>query len=724
MSRLIKILLLVVGGIVALVVISAGALLLFFDPNDFRDEIAAKVEQATGRELQIEGDLSFSVFPWLAVEVGKTSLGNADGFGDEPFARFDNARLSVRLMPLVFRQEIAVGTAALDALELNLAVNADGVGNWEDLAAADEPDNVEVTVESSAPSGLDIANIEVSDATISYRDAAAGSEYRLEQVRLQTGRITPGEAFDIDSEFDFAVEPGELAGHLSVAARTTIADDLSAIDLQNLVIDGRVQGIASDATDVTFRAPSIAVDLDESRVAPGELQLAALGLDVDANVEPFSWAGDISVPATVKVSNFSLIELLQALDIEAPATADPNALKSVAFSADAILSPAAMMLSSMSLTLDDTTLDGTLRLPLEGDGPIEFDLKADTINLDRYMAPASDTAAADDAAATDDFEIPVDMIRSLEARGSLTVATATMSGMTFTNVRLGLVSGSGKLRLNPLSAELFDGTYKGDVRIDASGQLPALSLDERVESVQLTPLATAMFEQENLSGTINGNFKLNARGETLSAMRSKLNGTMAFELKDGAWEGTDLWYQLRRARALYRQEAPPQASDPPRTEFSSVIASGTVTDGVFENKDLLAELPFLQLTGNGTVNLVAGEVDYALQARVLERPEFVRGASEEELAEFTEALIPVRIRGPLTDPTVRPDIEAMFRKEVEDTLQKKGDELKKRLLDRLVPQRDEAPAGEEPPADDDAAPEEEKDVEDQLKKRLKDIFGQ
>ncbi|HZW58772.1 MAG TPA: AsmA family protein [Woeseiaceae bacterium] len=724
MSRLIKTLLLAVAGIVLLLVLTAGALLLFLDPNDYRDDIAARVEAATGRELTIEGDLSMRVFPWLAVEVGRTTLGNAEGFGDEPFARFDNARLSVRLLPLLLRQEIAVGTASLDALELNLAVNESGVTNWDDLTAA-EAAAPAAAEESARPAVLDIASVAVTNATIAYRDAATGSRYTLEQVSLVTGRIALGEAFDVDSEFDFRVTPGDMSGHMAIAARTTVANDYARIGLEQLTLDGRVTGIARDPVDVTFAAPAVTLDLDDSRAALGELELHALGLSVEASVEPFSWAGDITVPAQLSVAPFSLKELLPKLDIEAPVTADPTALQRVAFSAAASISPAALALDSMTLTLDDTGMSGELRVPFTATEPILFDLRADRLNLDRYMAPASDTPAAADAGPVDDFEIPVDTIRGLEARGSLRIAEATLSGMTFSNVQLGLQSSAGKLRLKPLSAELFDGRYNGDIRIDASGKTPKLSLDEHVEGVSLAPLAQAMFEQRNLSGTINGNFALNAVGNTLAEMRGKLNGTMSFELKDGTWEGTDLWYQLRRARALYRQETPPEPSNPPRTRFTSVIATGTVTDGVFANKDLLAELPFLRLTGSGTVNLVAGEIDYALQARVLERPESLAGASDAELAEFTEALIPVRVRGPLADPSVRPDIEAMFRKEVESTLQKKGDELKQRLLDRLIKDQPAPANGETAPAEGETPPpaEEEKDAEDRLKDKLKDLFG-
>ena len=111
MGRLAKVLLIIIAGIVGLAVLASVALFLFFDPNDLRDDISVQVKEVTGRDLVIEGDLSLSVFPWIAVNIGRTRLGNAEGFGDEPFLSFEEARLSVRLMPLLFARTIAIGTA-------------------------------------------------------------------------------------------------------------------------------------------------------------------------------------------------------------------------------------------------------------------------------------------------------------------------------------------------------------------------------------------------------------------------------------------------------------------------------------------------------------------------------------------------------------------------------------------------------------------------------------
>ena len=80
MGGLFKKLLFTFFGIAALLVIAAILISFLFDPNDYRDRIAEEVRQETGRELAIEGDLELTFFPWLAVNIGRTTLGNAPGF--------------------------------------------------------------------------------------------------------------------------------------------------------------------------------------------------------------------------------------------------------------------------------------------------------------------------------------------------------------------------------------------------------------------------------------------------------------------------------------------------------------------------------------------------------------------------------------------------------------------------------------------------------------------
>ena len=721
MARLLKIMMLLIAAFIGVAVLASVALFLFFDPNDARDEISEVVKKKTGRELVIEGDISLSLFPWIAVEVGRTQLGNAEGFGSDPFLSFEKARLSVRLLPLLLRQEITVGTASLDALNVNLQVNKSGVSNWDDLADAGETTSDAPAEEGSgSDQAIEITNILVSDANVSYADAQAGSSSSITGLTLETGQITIGTPIQVAAEFTFESSPGDLSGVLSAGGTFLVGEGMSQIDISDLNVSGILNGIAVEAKEFNFDARAMTIDTEGQNVTLGEMDMGILGLSMAANVAPFSYAGDPHPKATLTVHEFSLKELMTTMGEAPPETADANALTKVSFSAKAAVGSKAIALTDMQLSLDDTNMAGSLSLPMESDGALKFDLAVDSIVLDHYMAPSSEE---DSASASDDdtnVEIPVDMIRALNANGKFTMDQATMSGIVFEKLELGLNSANGKLRLHPIAATMFDGGYKGDVRIDASGSEPVISVNENIVDVQMASLAKAMYGVENISGTINGSFVLSGSGADLNAIRQDLDGNVSFVLADGEWHGKDVWYELRKARAQLKQEAPPEPRLPPRTEFSNVSASGVVTDGVLQNQDFLAELPFLRLTGKGKVDFVKATLNYSMDARVIDSPEFAGEVSAAELKDFTSAVIPLKISGPLASPSIVPDINVLIRREVEKQIDKHKDELLDRLLGRDKKPA-EGEAGDEKPAEEEK--DEKQDAEEQIKNALDKLFN-
>jgi AsmA protein len=714
MSRALKILGILVVTAVAVAIFAAIVFMLVFDPNDYKDEIAEGVRDATGREIVIEGDLQLSLFPWLAIEMGRTELGNAPGFDDTPFASFESARLSVRVMPLLLQRQVVVGTAALDGLRVNLQVRKDGTGNWEDFGEAGEAEPEPPEPPAGEPSAtVDVASIEVSDAALTYSDASTGDRFELSDLALKSGRIAAGEAVPLDGGFAFRLEPAGLSGQVDIGVEVSFDTDAATIVISDLDVDGRVEGVAEVPATIRFRAPAIELQTEAQNADVGEIRLQLMSVDLEADVEPFSYAGDPQPAATISVAAFSPRTLLQELAIEAPPTADPDVLDKLIVDAKAKVGANAITLSDLKLVLDDTTFTGRLSVPKSADGTFELDLAGDEIDIARYMAPASEAAAADDAA-SETVEIPAELIRALNARGNVSIARASLGKILFEKVTLGVNSANGKLRIHPIAADFFDGGYRGDVNIDASGKVPSIAVNEKIADVSLRPMMQAMYDVDDVTGTINGTFRLGGSGADMDAIRRDLDGTLSIELQDGAWEGTDVWYELRKVRALVKGEPAPQAPATLRTQFSSMKASGKVTDGVMQNDDFYAQLPFMQVTGKGSVNFVDATVDYTATGRFLEKPEFLTDVSDEELDDFTKAVIPFRITGPLADPDIEPDVEEMLKDRAED-------EVKKAISDKLFGDDEE-----QAPTDGDA-PQEEKDIEDQLKdeakKRLRDLLG-
>lgn len=676
MSRLTKIILSLIAAFAAIFAVAAIAFFLFFDPNDFREDIAKAVEESTGRELTIDGDVSLHLFPWLAVEIGHTRLGNAPGFGDQPFAEFDRAELSVRLFPLLLRQEVTVGTAELDALRLNFEVNKNGQDNWSDLIAAEEgPETAEGT---SGGSSVDISGVDIRDASIRYVDRQTGDSYSLTDVNFGIGRVSSnGDAVPAKGSLRFDFQPMAYSGEMSVDTAVTFDQDAGTVSFGDTSLEGLVEGLASSTSSLNFETAGIVVQTNEQVVDMQPLTVSVLGIDIEAQLEPFSFAGAIEPAGKIQVAEFSPRSLMHVLDVEAPETADPVVLGRLIVDADVKVGEAAIQLTNVNIKLDDTTFTGSLAVPRSATGGYRVDLVGDAIDLNRYMEPAAETAGsgAADAAPT---ELPTDLIKPLNARGSLKMASVVLGDLQLEQVSLGLNAANGRMRIHPITAGLYGGSYSGDVRIDVAGAEPVLTFDEKVQGVDLASLARAMFEQENITGSMNGNFALTGRGNDLDKIQSSLAGNMSFELKDGTYEGMDVWYELRRARALIKEETPPEPKLPAKTKFSSVTATGVVTDGVMRNNDLIADLPFMQLTGKGNVDIPKGTVDYNLRARVYKKPEALEGATQEEIDDFTKTVIPLKITGTLTSPKVRPDVEELLRQRVEEEIE---DKLKDKLKD-------------------------------------------
>jgi AsmA protein len=193
----------------------------------------------------------------------------------------------------------------------------------------------------------------------------------------------------------------------------------------------------------------------------------------------------------------------------------------------------------------------------------------------------------------------------------------------------------------------------------------------------------AGFDTTRVVGKGNANAKLNATGNTDQAMFRSLAGKIDFDVKDGAVTGVDLWYELRRAVALFkRQELPQRPAGEPKTAFNALSGSALVDKGVLSNDDLLVDMSYLRAKGKGTLALESQAVDYRLVAEIYKLPE-----GDTSMSDLKAAEIPVTITGTLADMKVRPDVagylESRFKKEVDKKVDEKKEELRKKLGDKL-----------------------------------------
>ncbi|MFL6646738.1 MAG: AsmA family protein [Sulfurifustis sp.] len=649
MAKPLKVAAIVVGIVVALIAIAIVAAIVLIDPNRYRGEIIQAVKTHTGRDLKIDGDLRLSFFPWLGLETGRLELANAQGFGNEPFARVESAGVKVALLPLL-RKEVIVDAVRLNGLRLNLARAANGRSNWDDLVQA-KPGAAPAQPKptgggAAAAAALSVNRVEVRDAEFTYRDQVSGAAYAARRVELTSGNVLGEHPAPLHLAFDLE------SGKPKITRRVELSAQLSA-DL---------------ATEK--------VNVPELRLTAGDLSLNAQLRGTDVIKAP-KLNGRVEIPA------FNLRALLGELGV-AYAPADANALKKVALVSQLDYGPQAVSAHELRLTLDDTSLTGRVAMQQQPRTSYRFDLVLDSIDVDRYLPSAAkkaektseqtaDKKPADKSQDAAPVVIPLALLRETDAEGQLRVQKLKAFGIRSEQVGVKVAARGGRISLGPNEARLYGGVYAGRTTIDASTSTPKFQFDEKLTGLQLGPFLKDAQIFDKFSGAGNVTIALTGQGLNADAIKRTLNGSVAVAIKDGAIEGVDL--QKIEAKIKEVRDQPggtaknlltslpalgPEKGD--KTTFSKLQASGTVTNGVVQNKDLAIQAPRLNITGSGNVNLVADRYE---NYRLL-------------VGNF-----PIIVSGPLAAPKFSPDWNAILKGQVEQRKEKALEQGKEKVRDRF-----------------------------------------
>ncbi len=665
--KLLKLLGWLAAALLVLIVLAALLLPRFFDSGEFRDRVAREFEAGTGRTLSLDEDLKLKVFPWLGVELGRTRIGNAEGFGDDPFAVIDEAAVGVRLMPLLSR-EIEVSKVRLSGLKVNLHRKKDGSTNWDDLAGGDAADPAPATEGQAAfdPSSVRIAGVEITDAEVVLVDDLAGQRQALALPRLSTGPIALGQPFDIDAELRAAIDAPPSALQARVSLNLAVDAAMTAIAIRDLKVAGTLEGetLPGGSQDVDVQAPAVTLDLDGQTLSLPELTVRVLGLQADLSAEGQRIVDDPEIAGTLVIEPFSPRELMLAMATEVPVTADEAVLGLLEARAGFRYAGDTAELTNLEGRLDDSRFDGQASVGLSETTLVRARLNIDAIDVDRYLPPAGEAAAdaGEETAPSTDFQL--DALQGLDVEAGLTIGQVTVMGMKITDTKADLTLKDSRLELNPVAAAMYGGGTTMSMVLNGRQSPATFRLEQRLDGVNLKPLLSDFADTDQVSGTAVSRMKVSSRGNSADALIADLDGTMSFAVEDARLEGINLWYEISRAYALIKQKPAPEKTGTD-TVFKDFKGSANIQNGVARTDDLEAGTPFLSLTGKGKMSLVDSTLDYKLAATVLST------ATDPETGEVSDIAgrsIPIRVTGTLDNPKVLPDMEAIVKSEAEDLI--------------------------------------------------------
>ena len=260
MNKILKIF----AGIIVLLIIGLGIFIATFDVNQYKGEIIKVVEEQTGRDFDVAGDLSLGVSLIPTIKVDGVKLGNA-AWGSAPeMIAVKSFEMQVGLVPLL-SGDIRISRLTLDTAEILLETNKDGIGNWE-FKPATEKAAPEKTEKKEAAK-IDVNEINIKNSSLTYKDGKTGE---IQSVKIENF-IVEGSAFSQSLKIVLAAVyngiPVSIDGSIGSLASLT-DNEKFPIDVTAKVDDAiaKIKGVVDKPK--TFEGADIQIDFKANSLKP------------------------------------------------------------------------------------------------------------------------------------------------------------------------------------------------------------------------------------------------------------------------------------------------------------------------------------------------------------------------------------------------------------------------------------------------------------------------
>ncbi|MEM6310658.1 MAG: AsmA family protein [Pseudomonadota bacterium] len=606
------------GAVVLVIIVATGALFLL--PGERVAQVAAdQLRVITGRDVQINGDVSMTFWPVLGANVGGLEVGNAEWSEQGPMLTAENASIGVEMGPLL-GGEIRITHIRAQSPTIRLQSKSDGRASWQFTDATGEAQIETETSPETERQALSIAKLEVTDATLIY-DAEGADVISYSNVDLTLDWPDRDGPAKIDAKLEPAGTPVTLTADIAgfgaflngdpqVVDAVLRAGGGQATLIGDASLDGAVNGklaLNMPSTDGFLKALGL----------PGAALPAGLGQSVDLGAD-LTLTRDRALSLRNLVAGLGAGNALRGqVDVSLNGVPQVNAsLNAGALDLKGLTQGSGGDASGSSSAGSGNASGGWSKAPIDASGLAAFNgriaLSADAIDLGSLRLGATDTVLTNDTS------------RMVFTLNNVVAYEGALAGEFVINNRNGLSVGGG-----------------------LTGS-----------SLQMQPMLSDLMGVNRLTGAANARMSFLGVGQSIHAIMNSLRGDGSLKIGRGTIQGLDLDRLMGSGTV-----------GGGTTIFNELSATYDIQNGNLTNRDLLLSLASYEATGEGRVGLGAQDIDYIFTPRAL------------KLGDGKGVAIPVRIRGPWAKPQIVPDlsaaIELNFEEEIKEIEQKAKEEVKK-----------------------------------------------
>lgn len=601
----------ITGFVFAFLISSVIILALLIDANTFKPRIQA-VAAEHGVALNMRGDLRWAFWPAIGLAVNEVSLADSDA-PQIILADVKKASFLVAFIPLM-RGDVQVKHVLVDGAAINLSVNEQGVGNWENILKKKDTSTHEPQVAEKKDKKdlqLSIEKISLHDSEITYADLAKGSTLALKNINVDMKDVNlKGKPFELDAAWETL---------LSQSANSQSKTKTDPLQIKSKLHSALAIGEGINSLELD--KGELELDIHSKDSASLKLQYSLKVNDVKNNL---SYQGKLVIPA------LNAKQFIIAFGIPYK-TANEKALTDLRFTSDIVGDKKQIAFNAVNLQIDKTHFGGSIAIKDFSSQALVVALKADDINADDYLPPPlptpvpvegqpANTATAHAPAVTatgNEPLVPVELVRKLNVDAKLSLNSFLFSKMHLEKVLLEVDAKQGVAQ-QTLSANAYSGSIHAKNTVDARTDNPQVHFETIVKDVDVAPiLKDKGFDKKmQLSGHINANATGQASGISKNQILESLTGSFNFSGDKMRLAPLNVEQQFCKVVNLVNREESPQITWNTYTELQKLSGKATIAKRVITVENVNGSVEKLQLGTKGTINLINGSYDFLLPLKL------------------------------------------------------------------------------------------------------------
>jgi len=562
-----------IGVVFLLLAATVYVIFASYDYNTLKPEIARAFQDATGKELTLDGDISLKIGLTPTLVVRDVTIQNAPWGSQPELARIKRLEIKVRFFPLLAHRLDLIRVILIEP-ELLLETDTSGKSNL----AMDAP-----VKDRTAEKGTDTGGWGLSRIT-------------FEEMRIEKGRVTyinheSKKRYTATVAVFTAGSTGPFGGRIRIEGKVAYNEEFF---------------------EVTGAVGSLATLADPALAWPVSLKLSmgdtVLAIDGSVN-DPLARRG-FRLYFSLKSKDPARLSRLSGLSKLPP-------LKSPLDISGRIIDTGkdSYSITDLKIMEGDNDLGGSVDLNLAGERPmVKATLSARKLDLRPYIGKGPDAVKTTGRGRIFSGEpLPFHALGKADAEVALRASQVLLPEIGLSDVNMGLTLKDEILDVNSLKAFLGKGSVDARLSVKPQGKTVLLTSSVKLHKVDITYLANIVKAASGVEGNLDADIDIRARGTSVAGLMGSLTGKAVLLMGKGRMHqkvidllGSDLPSGVFRLVNPFDKEKPYAA-------INCFVGAFTMNNGLARATTLVLNTQYMVVVGDGTINLKTERLNLSLR---------------------------------------------------------------------------------------------------------------